>query len=267
MFLVRFSWLLLARAVHVPDVPGTWCGLYLDTSHIQAAIPPGTRRSQLRLVAGRILLKVGGIPLHLEYIWISLNLICEFPCLSVGVKNGLFRSVLMLLRILALLRVSSNLNAEAEPKQRRSCRFQTRSSWSSAHSEVSPVYASLSSMESSKGFPNAGSGFSSKVPRRPRGLQRTMCKKMPSHALNNSWMNHWSSDSTVEIHSSFLTPTDSSENTTFWSQVPEGSWNGGVDFDGKLWLLLNHAKSCVATRWRDMVFRASCGGDSWIQQG
>ena len=162
---------------------------------------------------------------------------------------------------LALLRVSSNLNAEAEPKQRRSCRFQT-----SAHAEVSPVYASLSSMESSKGFPNAGSGFSSKVPRRPRGLQRTMCKKMPSHALNNSWMNHWSSDSTVEIHSSFLTPTDSSENT-FLSQVPEGSWNGGVDFDEKLWLLLNHAKSRVATRRTDMVFRASCGGDSWIQQG
>ena len=31
-------------------------------------------------------------------------------------------------QILALLQVSSNLNAEAEPKQRRSCRFQTRSS-------------------------------------------------------------------------------------------------------------------------------------------
>ena len=31
-------------------------------------------------------------------------------------------------------------------------------------------------MESSKGFPNAGSGFSSKVPRRPRGLQRTVQK-------------------------------------------------------------------------------------------
>lgn len=33
-----------------------------------------------------------------------------------GVKNGLFRSVLMLLRILALLRVSSNLNAGGRAK-------------------------------------------------------------------------------------------------------------------------------------------------------